>query len=240
MNIIVVAKPKTVPLNVCVQKVGVNANSCSFSEKALNQITKPSYNPVPSDAIMVRAEDNAILINGVLANVQYYEIIVPKKVMKITFVDGTSEKVVCKKGDPFSVEDGIRIAIAKHVGRPYYNLKGIENLATRLSYLKCIDKMISKVIRQYEQEQKQIKKLEENQRAIEEAKVRKAEKAARKREARRKSKECEKKTCDAASCKCDQYEGPNKDDEATPRDNRSHVTIRTRRHSTKRDDKNQK
>lgn len=193
----------SVPVQVCVHQVGVPDKN----DRIYGKSSAPTE-PIPSDSIMVRESDNAILINGTLANVRHYEIIVPKKVMKITFMDGSSEKVVLKPGDHFDVATGIRIAIAKHVGRQYYNLAGIENLAERLSYLKCIDKMISKVMREYDQNQKQLQKIEDNQRAIEEAKIRKAEKAARKKEAR-KAKMCE---C-TNDCKNSCYDGPRDSDE---------------------------
>lgn len=208
MRKVVVVSTPTIPVQVCLHKVGAepDRNGRIWGHCDLNG---PSS--MPSDSIMVRESDNAILINGILANVRHYEIIVPEKVMKITFMDGSSEKVVLKPGDTFDVETGIRIAIAKHVGRQYYNLSGVENLAERLSYLKCIDKMVSKVMREYEQNQKQLQKLAENQKAIEEAKIRKAEKAAEKR-ARRAAETC--KCADECTRDSRRYEGPNDSDEA--------------------------
>lgn len=196
----------SMPVRVCVHRVGeVDKNG-----RIWPQMEPREFEPVLLDNIMVDQADNVIMINGILANVRHYEIIVPEKVMKITFMDGSSEKVVLKPGDTFDVATGIRIAIAKHVGRQYYNLAGLENLAERLSYLKCIDKMISRIMREYEQNQKQLEKLAENQRAIEEAKVRRAEKAARKREAR-KTRMCE---C-SNSCKDTRhYDGPRDSEEA--------------------------
>ena len=200
MRRVVVVSAPTVPVQVCLHRTGVQDKN----DRVWGGEKPKQFEPVLLDSIMVDQSDNVIMINGILANVRHYEIIVPEKVMKITFIDGSSEKVVLKPGDTFDVETGIRIAIAKHVGRQYYNLAGIENLANRLSYLKCIDKMISKVMREYDQNQKELERLAENQKAIKEAKIRKAEKAAQKR-ARRAAEKCKDSR---------QYEGPCDSDEA--------------------------
>lgn len=111
--------------------------------------------PALSDSIQVRESDNMIMINGVIANIASYRVIVPNLVVGVNFVDGAFEKVVLQKGDKFDLDTAIRICIAKHVGRKYYNLKGIEYLAERLSHLKCIDKMVDKVHKKMAAEKKQ-------------------------------------------------------------------------------------
>lgn len=49
--------------------------------------------------------------------------IVPEKVVRVTFADGTSEKAVCCEPDKFSLETGISICIAKKIlgGSAAYN-----------------------------------------------------------------------------------------------------------------------
>lgn len=205
--VVVCARPEPVALKI---KKGDTVKPCR---------PDPRQELLPTEAIQVRESDNTVLINGILANIREYEIIVPEKVMKITFMDGSTEKTVLKKGDTFSVEAGLRIAIAKHVGRRDYNLAGIENLANRLSYLKCIDKMISKVMREYNQNQKQLKKLEENQRELEAAKARKARKAALKRARRAVNEGQNESGCCSHSCRCEES-SHEMEDEAVPREAR--------------------
>lgn len=209
-----------------------NRNSCCNKYKDQNnripddcKCNNKNLQNIPQNSIQVRKEDNAILINGRLANVVRYEIIVPNKVMRVTFADGTQEKVVCHALDTFSVDQGIRIAIAKHVGRDYYNEKGIENLAERLSYLKCIDKMIDKLDRRYVAEQKAKAKKEADDR---EAKLREERRAKKRAEEKRRREErrVERMTSDSA-----EFENPNCREDKPSAVPVNHVNITKRRHS---------
>lgn len=109
---------------------------------AASQATNPHVTSIPTDRIEVRDSDGFVVINGVCATAVCYKIIVPDKVMLIEFADHKYEKMVLREGDKFSIDAGIRIAIAKHVGKKYYNSKGIEALAVKLEGMKCIDKII--------------------------------------------------------------------------------------------------
>lgn len=50
-------------------------------------------------------------------------IIVPNKVVEVTFADGTKEKLVCREPDVFSLETGISVCISKKImgGSSAYN-----------------------------------------------------------------------------------------------------------------------
>jgi uncharacterized membrane protein YcgQ (UPF0703/DUF1980 family) len=56
-------------------------------------------------------------------NIEDIKVIVPNKVVEITFVDGIKEKVVCKETDTFSLENAITICLAKKIlgGSSKYN-----------------------------------------------------------------------------------------------------------------------
>lgn len=141
-----------------------NTQSCSPYRPWLNsdKRTPNMVQLILPDAIQIRDSDDMILINGIPANIDSYRIIVENLVVGVKFMDGGFEKAVLHEGDTFDLDTAIRICIAKHVGRKYYNLKGIEYLAEHLSHLKCIDKMISKVHKKMKQEQKQKAKEEKD------------------------------------------------------------------------------
>jgi hypothetical protein len=103
-------------------------------------------------------ESGLVLINDICANIRTYEIVVPEKVVRVYFVDGGVEKVVVHKDDKFDLDTGLRVAIAKHVGRKFYNLAGIEYLAKKLSYLKAVDKILHRAHVQYRKDNRDAEK----------------------------------------------------------------------------------
>lgn len=140
---------------------------------------------LPQDFMEVRLSDNRIHINGIEATVDSYKILVPEKVVQTNFIDGSYERTVLQEGDTFNLDTAIRIAIAKHVGRHVYNFKGIEALAVKLSYYKCIDKMLEKVHKKYRREQKQAEKDAAKAKMLQERQERQAKKRAEKEERRK-------------------------------------------------------
>ncbi len=56
-------------------------------------------------------------------NIVDVSIIVPNKVVEVTFADGTKEKSVCREPDVFSLETGISVCISKKImgGSSAYN-----------------------------------------------------------------------------------------------------------------------
>lgn len=66
-----------------------------------------------------------------LMKIKDVEILVPNKVVKVTFEDDTFEKAVCHEDDEFSLETAITVCMAKHMlgGSAKYNnilLKGVK------------------------------------------------------------------------------------------------------------------
>lgn len=68
-------------------------------------------------------ESSINLPNGMKAKVKDVNIIVPDKVVEVTFADGTKEKSVCREPDTFSLESAISICISKKImgGSSAYN-----------------------------------------------------------------------------------------------------------------------
>lgn len=104
----------------------------------------------------------SVTLNDINVTIKDYEIIVPEKVIRVEFIDGTKEKVVCDEKDKFDLDHGLRICVAKKAFRKDLTGEGIEYVASRLKYFKCIEKMIHKVhvyhnqkIREAEKKKKQ-------------------------------------------------------------------------------------
>jgi len=64
-----------------------------------------------------------ITLEKLRINISDVKIIVPNKVVEVTFADGTKEKAVCDKTDKFSLEMAISICISKKImgGTNAYN-----------------------------------------------------------------------------------------------------------------------
>lgn len=86
--------------------------------------------------------------------IKKYEILCPEKVIRVTFIDGKQEKLVCDKEDKFDLRTGLFIAIAKHMYKEKYTLEGIEEMARELSYTKECVSMVDKVIKEHEKYEK--------------------------------------------------------------------------------------
>ena len=76
-------------------------------------------------------------------------VIVPGKVVEITFADGGKEKMVCHKDDTFDLRKCCFIAIAKHLYKKEYTQEGIEYMATQLTYQKKYVKIVDKALKNY-------------------------------------------------------------------------------------------
>lgn len=108
-------------------------------------------------------------------------VIVYGKVVEIEFYDG-KEKMVCHEDDVFDLRRCCFIAIAKHLYKNEYTPKGIEYMATQLTYQKKYVKIVDKALKEY------WKKEEEKEKRIRDERERK-EIQERQREKRRKYKE---------------------------------------------------
>lgn len=78
-----------------------------------------------------------------------YEILARNKVIRVSFSDGTQEKVICDDKDKFDLQRGLFVALSKKMYKDKYTLEGIEHMATELSYQKKYVKMVNKAIKDH-------------------------------------------------------------------------------------------
>ena len=95
-------------------------------------------------------------------------VIVPNKVVEITFCDGNKEKMICHKNDTFDLRKCCFIAIAKHLYKEEYTFEGIEYMAERLMYQKKYVKIVSDALKDYRRKEAE---KEKELREEEEAKI---------------------------------------------------------------------
>lgn len=93
------------------------------------------------------------------------DIIVPNKIVEVTFADGKKEKMICHEEDTFNLRNCLFIAIAKHLYKKDYTFEGIEWKAFELMHLKKYVKIVDSALKAFEKKQKDIAKLEENYKA---------------------------------------------------------------------------
>lgn len=97
-------------------------------------------------------------------NIVDINVIVPNKVVEITFGDGKKEKMVCHKDDKFDLRKCCFIAIAKHLYKEEFTFEGIEYMAERLMYQKKYVKIVKDALRNYrKKEEEKEKKLREEE-----------------------------------------------------------------------------
>lgn len=95
-------------------------------------------------------------------------VIVPNKVVEITFEDGKKEKMICHKNDTFDLRRCCFIAIAKHLYKEEYTFEGIEYMAEQLMYQKKYVKIVSDALKDYRRKEAE---KEKELREEEEAKI---------------------------------------------------------------------
>lgn len=140
---------EVIPVKSRIKHESQNQSSCQEKTRCGRKFPTPYA--IMNDSILIRECDNTILINWKVANIKSYEI-TDNKIIVAYFYDEESTKTALKGEDIFSINDALRTCIALHVGDTYYNRKGIENLAERLSCLKCIDRMLEELHKSYEKE----------------------------------------------------------------------------------------
>ena len=105
---------------------------------------------------------NGITEPDVIADIN---VIVPGKVVEISFADGGKEKMVCHKDDTFDLRKCCFIAIAKHLYKKEYTQEGIEHMATQLAYQKKYVKIVDNALKNYkkreEEKEEKIRREEE-------------------------------------------------------------------------------
>ena len=93
-----------------------------------------------------------VMPNEIISDIN---IIVPDKVVEITFGDGKTEKMVCHKEDTFDLRKCCFIAIAKHLYKKEYTQEGIEYMATQLTYQKKYVKIVDKALKDYKRKEEE-------------------------------------------------------------------------------------
>lgn len=98
-------------------------------------------------------------------NILDINVIVPGKVVEITFYDMLKEKMVCHEDDIFDLRKCCFIAIAKHLYKKEYTYEGIEYMAEQLMYQKKYVKIVDAALKAFAKKEaekgKAIKKAEE-------------------------------------------------------------------------------
>ena len=113
-------------------------------------------------------------------------VVVPDKVVKITFGDGKIETMVCAPEDVFDLRKCCFIAIAKHLYRDEYTFEGIEHMANELMYKKKYVRIVDRALKRYYKDEED-KSREELRKAEEKlAKARQSAKRTRYKERREK------------------------------------------------------
>lgn len=107
---------------------------------------------------------NLLALGAVSRCIISYDVVVPNKVILVTFADGKTEKLICSEEDTFDLKKGLYIAIAKHKYKDEFTLEGIEAKAKEISYTKKYVKMVNKAIREHDRATEEQKKAEEKQR----------------------------------------------------------------------------
>src|SRR5699024_9724929 len=110
-------------------------------------------------------------------------VIVPDKVVEITFGDG-KEKMVCHDDDTFDLRKCCFIAIAKHLYKKEYTQEGIEYMATQLKYQKKYVKIVDKALKDYWKKEEEKEKKIRDEREREKIQERQREKRRRYKERR--------------------------------------------------------
>ena len=105
---------------------------------------------IPANAIIHNGE--IVMPNEVITDIN---VIVPEKVVEITFGNDQTEKMVCHEDDIFDLRKCCFIAIAKHLYKKEYTQEGIEYMATQLTYQKKYVKIVDKALKDYKKKEEE-------------------------------------------------------------------------------------
>ena len=103
------------------------------------------------------------------------------KVVGITFYDGTKIKTVCSDNDEFSLEYACYLALAKKLYSKEYTFEGVLCKVNELQQIKIVNKMVTKAIKQYYNEEKAKAEEKEKEKEEKEIKARRLEKKRKKK-----------------------------------------------------------
>ena len=154
-------------LNVDQMEIGIEGTTIYFSKV------------IPMNAIQDNGE--IVMPNETIYNIN---VIVPDKVVEITFGDDSKEKMVCHEDDTFDLRMCCFIAIAKHLYKKEYTQEGIEYMATQLTYQKKYVKIVDDALKDYRRKEEEKEKRIREERERKEIQERQSEKRRRYKERR--------------------------------------------------------
>lgn len=159
--------------NVLEQLLGIHVETVTCTPDSMNG--KEKFNMFEIDNSIHNCElyinrngivfENSIYISDKITDIN---IIVPNKVVEVTFADRKKEKMVCHEEDTFNLRNCLFIAIAKHLYKKDYTFEGIEWKAFELTRLKKYVKIVDSALKAYEKKQKDIARIEEESKAEQE------------------------------------------------------------------------
>lgn len=154
----------------------VNSLTNESEEKEMNNYNETIF----GHPITFTADSGVRLLD--INTIEDINVIVPNKVVEITFGNGFKEKMVRHENDTFDLRKCCFIAIAKHLYKEEYTQEGIEYMATQLTYKKKYVKIVDAALKAYA-------KKEKDKEAVEKERTEREKITARQRERRRKQKE---------------------------------------------------
>lgn len=155
-------------INGLTTNVGTTTAGVDTSINAKDVINIGNGFQITSEGLYYKYDPSWLNINSFQIpeeNILNINVIVPGKVVEITFCDMLKEKMVCHEDDTFDLRKCCFIAIAKHLYKKEYTQEGIEYMATQLTYQKKYVKIVDKALKEYnkkmKEEEKRIRKEEE-------------------------------------------------------------------------------
>ena len=107
-------------------------------------------------------------------------IIVPNKVVEVTFSDYTKEKMVLQEPDVFDLEQALYVALGKKLYRKDYTYEGIEYMTEQLKYQKKYVKIVETGMKLYKRKTDEMLILEAEQEHIAKKRAKRSEYKRRK------------------------------------------------------------
>lgn len=142
----------------------------SMNERKDNMNLNNAYGMLVNGEIGFYNEQAKTVLSEIITEIN---IIVPNKVVEVTFADGKKEKMVCHEEDTFNLRNCLFISIAKHLYKGEYTFEGIEWKAFELMHMKKYVKIVDSALKTFNRKQKETVKLENKKRADQEAAERK-------------------------------------------------------------------
>lgn len=137
----------------------VNSLTNESEEKEMNNYNETIF----GHPITFTADSGVRLLD--INTIEDINVIVPNKVVEITFGNGFKEKMVRHENDTFDLRKCCFIAIAKHLYKKEYTYEGIEYMAEQLmyqkKYVKIVDAALKAFAKKEAEKEKAIKKAEE-------------------------------------------------------------------------------